>query len=96
MPYIWEFASGSLEGRVLTTFDMPIDTCRQVWSAVLIFLGWRWAEGTENLVDDSHRLFVFYPGIQDDAMPMRRNGAALSDFQVCHLGEGRFLTKACD
>jgi hypothetical protein len=34
MPYIWELASGSLEGRVSTTFDMPIDTSRQVWSAV--------------------------------------------------------------
>ena len=63
--------------------------------SVLMFLGWRWAEGTENLVDDSHRLFVFYPGIQDDAMPTRRNGATLSDFRVCHLGEGRFLTTAC-
>jgi hypothetical protein len=34
MPYIWELASGSLEGRVSTTFDMPIDTSRQVWSVV--------------------------------------------------------------
>jgi hypothetical protein len=45
-------------------------------------------------MNELHYLFVAYLGVEYDAIPMRRHGATLCDFGVCHLGEGHVLATA--